>query len=149
MELICILLDLHNREIIGYSAGAHKDAQLVFDAFATVEAPFDQIQIFYTDRGNEFNNMLIDEDMDVFNIRRSLSLKGCPYDNSVAEATFHLIKAEFVHRHHFRNLEELKMHLADYVNWFNNIRIHSTLGCLCPADYKKQKLTFLSENMLP
>lgn len=146
---ICILLDLHNREIIGYSAGAHKDAQLVFDAFATVQVPLDQIQIFHTDRGSEFNNMLIDEVMDVFNIRRSLSLKGCPYDNSVAEATFNLIKTEFVHRHHFRNLEELKMHLADYVHWFNNIRIHSTLGYLCPADYKKQKLTFLSENVLP
>jgi transposase InsO family protein len=32
---VCILVDLFNREIIGYSAGIHKDAQLVYDAFAT------------------------------------------------------------------------------------------------------------------
>ena len=146
---ICILLDLHNREIIGFSAGAHKDAQLVFDAFATVPVPLDQIQIFHTYRGSEFNNMLIEEVMDTFTIRRSLSLKGCPYDNSVAEATFNLIKAEFVHRNHFRSLEELKLHLSDYVHWFNNIRLHSTLGYLSPVDYKKQKLTFLSEKVLP
>jgi len=146
---ICILLDLHNREIVGFSAGAHKDARLVFDAFATIQFPIDQIQIFHTDRGSEFNNMLIDEVLDAFNIQRSLSLKGCPYDNSVAEATFNLIKAEFVHRNHFSNLEELKLHLADYVHWFNNIRLHSTLGYMSPADYKNQKLTFLSENVLP
>ena len=66
----------------------------------------------------------------------------CPYDNSVAEATFNLIKTEFVHRHHFRNLEELKLHLSDYVHWFNNLRLHSTLDYLNPVDYKKQKLIF-------
>lgn len=93
--------------------------------------------------------MLIDEVLDVFNIERSLSLKGCPYDNSVAEATFNLIKAEFVQRQHFKNLEELRLHLADYVHWFNHIRLHSTLGYLSPVDYKKQKLTFLSEKVLP
>jgi transposase InsO family protein len=146
---ICILLDLYNREIIGYSAGPRKDAQLVFDAFATVSVPLDQIQIFHTDRGNEFDNMLIDEVLEVFNIQRSLSLKGCPYDNSVAEATFNLIKAEFVHRHHFKNLEDLRLHLADYVNWFNNVRLHSTLGYMSPVDYRNQKLSFLSENVLP
>ena len=58
---ICILLDLYNREIIGYSAGPKKNAQLVFDAFATVRVPLDKIQIFHTDRGNEFDNILIDE----------------------------------------------------------------------------------------
>jgi len=146
---ICILLDLYNREIIGYSAGPCKDAQLVFDAFATVQVPLDRIQIFHTDRGSEFNNMLIDEVMEVFHIRRSLSLKGCPYDNSVAEATFNLIKAEFVHRHHFTSLEYFRLHLSDYVHWFNNIRLHSTLGYMSPADYKNQKLTFLSEKVLP
>ena len=30
---ICILVDLFNRKIIGYSAGVHKNAQLVYDAF--------------------------------------------------------------------------------------------------------------------
>jgi len=30
---ICILLDLYNREIVGYSCGKHKDAKLVYDAF--------------------------------------------------------------------------------------------------------------------
>lgn len=113
---ICVLLDLYNREIIGYSAGPKKNVQLVFDAFSIMRVPLDKIQIFHTDRGNEFDNILIDEVLDVFDIQRSLSLKGCPYDNSVAEATFNLIKAEFVHRHHFKNLEDLRLHLADYVN---------------------------------
>jgi putative transposase len=63
---ICILLDLFNREIIGYSAGPYKDAQLVLDAFATVPAALDKIQLFHTDRGGEFNNNLIDEVLETF-----------------------------------------------------------------------------------
>ena len=34
---ICILLDLYNREIVGYSCGKHKDAKLVYDAFAKIK----------------------------------------------------------------------------------------------------------------
>ncbi|BDT03801.1 hypothetical protein [Spiroplasma ixodetis] len=50
------------------------------------------IQIFHSDRGNEFNNKTIDKLLLAFNITRSLSKKGCPYDNAVAEATLKLSK---------------------------------------------------------
>lgn len=36
-HFICILLDLFNRQIIGYRAGTHKNVELVYDAFATVD----------------------------------------------------------------------------------------------------------------
>ncbi|QDR80269.1 IS3 family transposase ISClsp1 [Sporomusa termitida] len=58
---VCILIDLFNREIIGYSAGIHKDAQLVYDAFATVKTDLRKIQMFHSDRGSEFKSELIDE----------------------------------------------------------------------------------------
>ena len=54
-----------------------------------------KIKIFHTDRGNEFKNRIIDEVLDVFEIKRSLSKKGCPYDNAVAEASYKIIKTEF------------------------------------------------------
>ena len=133
---ICILLDLFNREIIGFSAGAQKDAQLVYDAFATVNSNLEDIQMFHTDRGSEFNNQLIDEMLDTFKIKRSLSLKGCPYDNAVAESTFRIFKAEFVYGRNFENIGQLRMELSDYVHWFNNCRIHSTLGYMSPTDFK-------------
>ena len=41
---ICILLDLHNREIVGYSCGKNKDAKLVYDAFAKIKTNLDRLQ---------------------------------------------------------------------------------------------------------
>lgn len=137
---ICVLIDLFNREIIGYSSGRNKDAALVSKAFASVKTNLNNIQVFHTDRGNEFKNKIIDDTLQTFKIKRSLSMKGCPYDNAVAEATFKVIKTEFVKNHAFETLEELECELSDYVNWFNNHRIHSSLGYLTPYQYKLNHL---------
>lgn len=133
---ICILIDLFNREIIGYSAGNHKDARLVYDAFLSSSVNLSQVKIFHTDRGNEFKNQLIDELIDAFGITRSLSHKGCPYDNAVAEATYKIFKTEFVMNKTFDSLDLLRYELADYVHWFNNFRIHGSLGYLSPVQFK-------------
>lgn len=133
---ICVLIDLFNREIIGHSAGKNKDAVLVSKAFASVKGSLSNINIFHTDRGNEFKNHLIDEILTTFGIDRSLSMKGCPYDNAVAEATFKVIKTEFVNQYTFGNLSELKNELADYIHWFNNQRILSSLNYLTPVEYR-------------
>lgn len=109
---ICVLVDLFNREIIGYSAGKNKDASLVAKAFSSVMANLNNIRVFHTDRGNEFKNRLIDETLETFNINRSLSMKGCPYDNAVAEATFKVIKTEFARNYIFNSLAELTLELV-------------------------------------
>lgn len=137
---ICVLLDLFNREIIGYSSGPNKDAELVKKAFSTVQTDLSQIKIFHTDRGNEFKNQAIDEILEAFQIERSLSMKGCPYDNAVAEATYKVIKTEFINNQRFETQEQLGYELADYVNWYNNYRIHSSLGYLSPVKYRQNTL---------
>lgn len=133
---VCVLIDLYNREIIGFSAGPRKDATLVYDAFATVKGDLSKIQMFHTDRGSEFKNQLIDEMLAVFHIKRSLSMKGCPYDNAVAEANFKMFKTEFVRGRNFDSLAQLKVELADFVHWFNHLRIHGALDYRSPVEYR-------------
>ena len=133
---IGLMLDLYNREIVGYAAGKHKDADLVRKAITTIKQDLNKIEIFHTDRGNEFKNNIIDEVLDTFKIDRSLSAKGCPYDNAVAEATDKIIKTEFAFNRIFNDFEELERELFGYVNWYNNIRIHGSLGYKTPIEYR-------------
>jgi putative transposase len=137
---VCVLVDLFNREIIGHSAGPHKDATLVAKAFASVQGDLRQIQLFHTDRGSEFKNKLLDETLATFKIGRSLSMKGCPYDNAVAEATFKVMKTEFIYRMNFHSLQHLELELYDYVNWYNKHRLHGTLGYLSPVAFRQAAL---------
>ena len=133
---ICLLINLFNREIVGFSAGPNKTAVLVYEAFINSNVHLLKIQVFRTDRGSEFKNKLIDEALTAFGIERSLSNKGTPYDNAVAEATFKTIKTEFIQGKVFASQQELDLHLFDYVNWFNTIRIHGSLDYLSPYAYK-------------
>ena len=135
---ICLILDLWNREIVGYAAGKNKTSELVYKAFSKITYDLNKINIFHTDRGNEFKNKVIDELIETFQIKRSLSKKGCPYDNAVAEATYKIIKTEFAYNRCFDSFEELERELFDYVNWYNNIRIHGSLDYQTPVHYRLQ-----------
>lgn len=133
---VCFIIDLFNREIIGYSAGPNKTADLVLQALATVEGDLHTVKIFHTDRGKEFDNHTIDDLLDTFKIKRSLSRKGNPYDNAVAESTYKSFKFEFVYDTIFNTLYELQVRLMDYVNWWNKFRPHGSLNYSSPMEYR-------------
>lgn len=137
---ICLFIDLFNREIIGQSVGAHKTAELVYEALSSINRDLRSIGLFHTDRGTEFKNKVIDDALKTFGIKRSLSMKGCPYDNAVAEATFKVIKTEFIYQNHFTSINQLELELSDYINWFNRFRIHGTLGYKSPLDFKAKAI---------
>ena len=138
---VCLIVDLYNREIVGHAASDRKDARLVKSAFATLGFPLSDIEVFHTDRGSEFDNARIDEMLEVFGIRRSLSRKGCPYDNAVDESTNKTLKEEFVYQEEFGSLRELQLKLSDYVHWYNHERPHSTLGYMSPVEFREAGLS--------
>lgn len=134
---VCLLIDLWNREIIGWSVGRYKNAELVKQAFYRVNYALSSINIFHTDRGNEFKNKLIEEIMLTFKIKRSLSAKGTPLDNAVIESTNHILKTEFIYQNKFQTLSELEVKLFDYIHWYNHIRIHGSIGYVTPIAYRQ------------
>ena len=137
---VCLLVDLADRGIVGHSAGRTRDASLVLGAFATLDFPLTDVQVFHTDRGGEFDSTRIDELLDLFGIKRSLSRKGNPYDNAVVESTNRLLKKELVYRNHYATIEQLRRDPDDYVWWSDNQRLHSTLGYRSPKEFTEQGL---------
>ncbi len=57
----CVIVDLFTREVIGYSAGPRKTAQLVKEAFATVKGSLNNVQYFHSDSGMEVKSSLIED----------------------------------------------------------------------------------------
>lgn len=119
-------------------AHSHLTSSAAVAAFAF---PISDIEVFHTDRGSEFDNAEIDLMLEAFGIERSLSAKGCPYDNAVDESTNRILKAELVHRETFGTTRELRAKLSDYVHWYNNFRIHSTLGYMSPVEFREAGLS--------
>ena len=136
----CPLIDLANRSIAGHSADTSRTADLVMAAFATLDFPLTEVEVFRTDRGGGFDNARIDELLDVFDIRGSPSGKGDPYDNAVVESTNRLLKKELIYRNHYTSLEQLRSDPDDYVWRSDNQRLHSTLGYRSPNEFTQQGL---------
>ncbi|OCG19311.1 MULTISPECIES: IS3 family transposase [unclassified Gilliamella] len=136
---LCVIVDISNREIVGRRAGRHKPAALVMQAMSQIPMNLQTIELFHSDRGKEFDNHLIDECLTAFGITRSLSRKGCPYDNAIAESTFKAVKTEFVSNTIFDSMAQLKLEFNHYVDWFNYNRLHSTLNDHSPIEYQRNR----------
>ncbi|HGF7389133.1 TPA: IS3 family transposase, partial [Enterococcus faecium] len=95
--------------------------------FSRIKQPLTEVEIFHTDRGKEFDNQAIDELLTTF-------------DNAVAESTYKSLKVEFVYQYTFETLQQLDLELFDYVNWWNHLRLHGTLGYETPVGYRNQRL---------
>jgi transposase InsO family protein len=63
--------------------------------------------------------------------------KGDSYDNAMAEAFNSLYKAELVrNKGPWRGLDDLEMATVEYIDWYNNRRLHSELGHVPPAEHE-------------
>lgn len=136
----CPLVDPCNREIVGCSCGRRKDARLVKAAFSNVAFPLTAIEVFHGDRGSEFCNGDVDAPLSAFGIERSVSRPGNPYDNAVVESANRVLKRELVRGRAFASVERLRAELFDWVNWYNNCRLHSTLGYMTPVGFREAGL---------
>ena len=134
---VCLLVPLQ-QGIVGHSAGPRKDARLVKSAFATLSFPISDIEVFHADRGSEFDNAEIDLMLEAFGIERSLSAKGCPYDNAVDESTNRILGG-LVHRETFgttrarAKLAALVQQLQDTRRWATCLRSSSGRRAVPPG----------------
>lgn len=96
--------------------------------------------MFHADRGSEFDNTRIDELPDVFDIKRSLSRKGNPYDNAVVESTNRLLRKELVYRNRYATVGQPRRGPDCCVWWSDDRRLHSTLGYRSPKEFTEQGL---------
>ena len=69
-----------------------------------------------------------------------MSRKGNCLDNSVMENFFGLLKSELLYLKDFESVEEFKVELEDYINYYNNKRIKEKLKRLSPVQYRLQSL---------
>lgn len=67
----------------------------------------------------------------------SQSRKGNPYDNAVMESFFKSFKREVLGKHYFETKAKAIAETTDYLeNYYNNKRIHSSLGYVTPSEYE-------------
>ena len=91
--------------------------------------------VFHSDRGIQYaSNKITAIFYENKKITQSMSRKGNCWDNAVAESFFKTLKYECTNRYVFKSIFEAQRVIIDYVNWYNNQRLHSSLGYKTPAE---------------
>ena len=87
--------------------------------------------IFHSDRGSQYCSLDFRKLLSVNHFQQSMSRKGNPYDNAVAENFFTCLKCEFIF---FQDFRTRKTAISRYMEaYYNLIRPHSKLGWLSPT----------------
>jgi putative transposase len=67
----------------------------------------------------------------------SVGSTGDSYDNAMAEAFNSLHKTELVrNKDPWRGLDDLEIATVEYIDWYNNRRVHGELGHVQPTEYE-------------
>lgn len=133
------VLDLKNKEVIGYEVSKNIDSELCKSALANALALRGKHAglVFHSDRGSQYSSRAYKRMLIENGIEGSMSAPGCPYDNSCVESFFATLKKELTFRRKYATIEEVKADLFRYIELFyNRKRLHSTLGYMSPVEYR-------------
>jgi putative transposase len=135
---LAVVLDLFNREVVGWAMSRKADTELVIRALAhaLVRRNYPQDVMFHSDRGCQYSSKRFQKFLEQYHVSGSMSRKGNPFDNSCCESFFATIKKEWIYFHKYANLRSVEANIFEYVEvFYNRRRMHASLGYLSPKQF--------------
>ena len=135
---LAVVLDLFNREVVGWSLKPRMTTDIVIDAltmawFRRKPAPG---LIHHSDRGSQYASHAFQARLNEYGMICSMSRKGNCWDNAPTESFFNSFKNERVYGTRYETRAEAIADAFDYIEpFYNRRRRHSTLGYASPQDY--------------
>jgi putative transposase len=92
--------------------------------------------IFHGDRGSQYLSGDYRQLVADLGMAQSVGRTGVCWDNSVAESFWSLLKRELVHRHRFGDRASARRAIFAWINRYNRLRLHSSLGYVPPIEWE-------------
>jgi putative transposase len=135
---LAIVLDLFNREVIGWSLKPRMTADIATDALTMAwfrRQPAAGV-MHHSDRGSQYASDVFQDKLKEYGMTCSMSRKGNCWDNAPTESWFNSFKNERFHGVRYATHAEMKAASFEYIEvFYNRKRRHSTLGYSSPLQY--------------
>ena len=93
--------------------------------------------IHHSDAGSQYTSFRFTTHLVASDIDASIGTVGDAYDNALMESAIWLYKLELIHRYGpWKTLSDVEMATAEWVDWYNTTRLHSSIGDVPPNEYE-------------
>ena len=136
---LSIIRDLYDNSIVAYKMDKEQSVKLVLDTIKAAkkkEKITAELQL-HSDQGFQYTSHAYYKLTKEYGISPSMSRRGNPYDNALAENFFSILKTECIHRVKFAGYDEASLIISEYINFYNNYRIQ-TKTKLTPLEKRNQ-----------
>ena len=135
---LAIVLDLFNREVVGWSLKSRMTADIATDALTMAwfrRKPAAGL-MHHSDRGSQYASHAFQDKLTEFGMTCSMSRKGNCWDNAPTESWFNSFKNERIHGVRLATRAEMMAVSFEYIETFyNRKRMHSSLGYKSPIRF--------------
>ena len=122
---LSVIRDLYDNSIVAYKTGTEQNINLVLSTIKEAkkkEKVTTELQL-HSDQGFQYTSTAYFKLTKEYNITPSMSRRGNPYDNALAENFFSILKTECIYRVKLQTYEEARLLIGEYIHFYNNQRI--------------------------
>ena len=122
---LSIIRDLYDNSIVAYKTGTEQNINLVLSTIRAAkkkEKVTAELQL-HSDQGFQYTSQAYFKLTQSYHITPSMSSRGNPYDNAMAEKFFSILKTECIYRAKIRTYEEARLLIGAYIHFYNHERI--------------------------
>ncbi|HXC78950.1 MAG TPA: IS3 family transposase [Candidatus Acidoferrum sp.] len=135
------VIDAYSRRIVGWQFANHMRTDLVLDALRMAlhqrQPGADVGLIHHGDAGSQYTSIDYTQTLDDHGVLASIGTVGDAYDNATAESFVDSFKTELIADRSWATRSQLELAVVEYVAWFNNERIHESLGDRPPREIEE------------
>ena len=136
---LSVIRDLYDNSIVAYKTGTKQNINLVLSTIKTAkrkEKVTAELQL-HSDQGFQYTSQAYFKLTQSYGITPSMSRRGNPYDNALAENFFSILKTECIYRVKLKTYEEARLLIAEYIHFYNHQRIQFKTK-LTPLELRSQ-----------
>ena len=122
---LSIIRDLFDNSIVAHKTGTEQNVNLVLSTIREAkkrEKVTAELQL-HSDQGFQYASHGYYRLTQSYGITPSMSRKGNPYDNALAENFFSILKTECIYRTKLQTYEDARLLIDKYIHFYNHQRI--------------------------
>ena len=122
---LSVIRDLYDNSIVAYKTGTEQNINLVLSTIRAAkrkEKVTAELQL-HSDQGFQYTSQAYFNLTKSYGITPSMSRRGNPYDNAMAENFFSILKTECIYRTKLKTYEDARILISEYIHFYNNERI--------------------------